>query len=67
MESVELVEVRRVQLEENVAKLRKDLQHWRTWDAEYEGLKEELMAVDDDADEQQLVSESRYAERMEVV
>ncbi|CAD0088029.1 unnamed protein product, partial [Aureobasidium vineae] len=29
-------------MEENVAKLRKSLQHWRTWDAEYEGLKEEL-------------------------
>jgi unconventional prefoldin RPB5 interactor 1 len=36
------LETRRLELEENVAKLRKSLQHWRTWDAEYEGLKEEL-------------------------
>lgn len=31
-------------LEENIAKLRKALQHWQTWEAEYEGLKEEILA-----------------------
>lgn len=29
-------------LEENIEKLRKSLQHWQTWEAEYEGLKEEI-------------------------
>ncbi|KAI5199625.1 hypothetical protein E4T39_06150 [Aureobasidium subglaciale] len=42
MADFDQLEIRRLQLEENVAKLRKSLQHWRTWDAEYEGLKEEL-------------------------
>ena len=32
----------RLRLEENVAKLRKSLQHWQTWELEYEGLKEEI-------------------------
>jgi unconventional prefoldin RPB5 interactor 1 len=32
-------------LEENIEKLRKSLQHWQTWEAEYEGLKEEILAV----------------------
>ncbi|KAH7155536.1 Prefoldin subunit-domain-containing protein [Dactylonectria estremocensis] len=31
-----------LQLEEQVKKLQKDLQHWQTWDAEYEALKEEV-------------------------
>ncbi|TIA58372.1 hypothetical protein D6C83_03617 [Aureobasidium pullulans] len=42
MADLEQLETRRLELEENVAKLRKTLQHWRTWDLEYEGLKEEL-------------------------
>lgn len=41
------LESRRLQLEENIAKLRKSLQHWRTWDAEYEGLKEEIAISDE--------------------
>lgn len=36
------LERHRLRLEEQVAKLRKSLQHWQTWDAEYEGLKEEI-------------------------
>ncbi|KAL1297842.1 hypothetical protein AAFC00_006369 [Neodothiora populina] len=43
MSSLDQLELQRLQLEETVAQLRKSLQHWRTWDAEYEGLKEELM------------------------
>ncbi|KAH6900374.1 Prefoldin subunit-domain-containing protein [Thelonectria olida] len=35
----------RLQLEEKVEKLQKDLQHWQTWDAEYETLKEEIDAL----------------------
>ncbi|TVY76030.1 hypothetical protein LSUE1_G008137 [Lachnellula suecica] len=30
-------------LEENIEKLRKSLRHWQTWEAEYEGLKEEIL------------------------
>lgn len=42
MADLDQLETRRLELETNVAKLRKSLQYWRTWDAEYEGLKEEL-------------------------
>ena len=53
MSTLDEMEAQRQQLEENVAKLRKSLQHWRTWDAEYEGLKEELqtdVSVESEAD-----------------
>ena len=36
------LERRRSELEKNVADLRKSLKHWQTWEAEYEGLKEEI-------------------------
>ena len=36
------LERHRLRLEENVAKLRKSLLHWQTWELEYEGLKEEI-------------------------
>lgn len=39
------LEKHRLQLEENVNQLKKALQHWQTWDAEYEALKEEVEAV----------------------
>ncbi|KAF7549297.1 hypothetical protein G7Z17_g6472 [Cylindrodendrum hubeiense] len=36
------LERHRLELEEQVKKLQKDLQYWQTWDAEYEALKEEI-------------------------
>ncbi|KAG5952574.1 hypothetical protein E4U53_000513 [Claviceps sorghi] len=39
------LEKHRLKLEENVKQLKKALQHWQTWDAEYEALKEEVEAV----------------------
>jgi len=56
---MDAVEEQRVQLEENVAKVRKALQHWRQWDAEYEGLKEALLAGPSNAGEKELVSLSK--------
>lgn len=32
----------RIQLEQNIAKLRASLDHWQTWEIEYEGMKEEI-------------------------
>ena len=55
MSSYDNLESQIQQLEENVAKLRKSLQHWRTWDAEYEGLAEELEASDYDQTEESCV------------
>ncbi|KAL7926829.1 Prefoldin subunit domain-containing protein [Trichoderma austrokoningii] len=39
------LEKHRLRLEDNVSQLQKALQHWQTWDAEYEGLREEVEAV----------------------
>lgn len=39
------IEQQRQKLEENVQKLRQSLRNWQTWEAEYEGLKEELVAT----------------------
>ena len=47
----------RLQLEENVKKLRKSLQHWQTWSAEYEGLKEEILGLGEEHTEAELVLE----------
>lgn len=43
------IEKNRLQLEDNVKQLRKALQHWQTWDAEYEALKEEVEKVPEDS------------------
>ncbi|ODA77531.1 hypothetical protein RJ55_07160 [Drechmeria coniospora] len=45
------LEARRLQLEETVNQLRKALQHWQVWDAEYEALKEEVAAASDGTNE----------------
>ncbi|KAI9794239.1 MAG: hypothetical protein M1816_006165 [Peltula sp. TS41687] len=38
----------RSQLEEKVAMIQKSLQVWQTWEAEYEGLKEEILTLSED-------------------
>ena len=37
------LEQQRLALEENLQKLRQTLKHWHVWEAEYEGLKEEIL------------------------
>lgn len=49
------VERSRLQLEESVAKLRKSLLYWQTWEAEYEGLKEEVLGLGEEHKEAELV------------
>ena len=43
------LERHRLMLSQNIAKLQASLQHWREWEIEYEGLKEEILALDDDS------------------
>lgn len=43
-------------LEENIESLRQSLRHWQTWEAEYEGLKEEILAADPPPSRTQLVT-----------
>ncbi|APA06812.1 hypothetical protein SS1G_04562 [Sclerotinia sclerotiorum 1980 UF-70] len=52
----------RQQLEDNIAKLRKSLQHWQTWDAEYDGLKEEILSADHTPNRDKLISIARNYE-----
>jgi unconventional prefoldin RPB5 interactor 1 len=39
------VELQRKELEQNISKLRRSLQHWQTWEIEYEGLREEIASL----------------------
>ena len=45
----------RLQLEDSVAKLRKSLQYWQTWEADYEGMKEEILGLEEVHTEAELV------------
>ncbi|EON68096.1 hypothetical protein W97_07244 [Coniosporium apollinis CBS 100218] len=49
------LERRRLQLEESVVKLQLALRQWQTWDAEYEGLKEEILGFAGEPTTQDLV------------
>lgn len=49
------LERHRLQLEQNVAKLRASLQHWQAWEIEYEGMKEEIQGLDSDNRQDELV------------
>ena len=55
MDSLLDLERRRVQLEKNVEDLRKSLRYWQLWEAEYEGLKEDISELGDKAKEKELV------------
>ena len=45
--TLEGIERRRAQLQENIEKLQRALNHWTTWEAEYQMFKEEIEGADD--------------------
>ncbi|GKZ25591.1 hypothetical protein AbraIFM66951_002979 [Aspergillus brasiliensis] len=47
--SLHELERQRLELEGNISKLQDSLYHWRTWEAEYDGFKDEINELDDDA------------------
>ncbi|CRL26848.1 Prefoldin [Penicillium camemberti] len=47
--NLDALEEQRLALEENILQLQKSLYHWRTWEAEYDGLREEISNLEDDA------------------
>ena len=49
-------------LEENISKLQASLRHWQTWEAEYEGLKEEILGAKQTPSREELVSLAREYE-----
>ena len=53
------LERHRMQLEENISKMQKSLRYWQTWEAEYEGLKEEISGLGDRHTHEQLVRRAR--------
>jgi len=53
--SLEDLERLRLLLEENISKLRKALQYWQKWEVEYEGLKEELAGLPENATRDDIV------------
>ena len=50
------IEYRRKQLEDTLAHLHRSLQQWQTWEAEYEGLKEEILGLGEDPPKKRLVT-----------
>lgn len=49
------LERHRLRLEENISKLRQSLKHWQIWEAEYEGLKEEISSLGENPTHSELV------------
>ncbi|KAL4973969.1 Prefoldin subunit-domain-containing protein [Aspergillus desertorum] len=47
--NIEGLERQRRELESNILQLQQSLYHWRTWEAEYEGLREGISDLDNDA------------------
>ena len=41
------LERHRLQLEQNISKLRASLRHWQQWELEYEGMKEDILVLPD--------------------
>lgn len=53
------LERQRLQLEGNVRTLQESLYHWRTWEAEYDALKEEIRSLDENASTQDFLQIGR--------
>lgn len=54
-DSIVGLERTRLRLDQDVHKLQVSLLHWQTWEAEYEGFKEEIQALGDDHIKAELV------------
>lgn len=48
-DNLDALEQRRLALEDNILQLQKSLYHWRTWEAEYDGLRDEIGDLSEDA------------------
>ncbi|KAL3473579.1 Prefoldin subunit-domain-containing protein [Aspergillus californicus] len=49
LDGLDGLERQRLELENNIFQLQQSLYHWRTWEAEYDGLKDEINELHDDA------------------
>ena len=55
------IEEQRVELEANIAKLRKSLRHWQTLEIDYESLREEFTGTPDDASVEECLAVAKEA------
>lgn len=53
------VERQRSELEASISKLRTSLQHWQTWEIEYEGLREEIASLPDGSNKTDVLAIAR--------
>lgn len=53
------LERQRLQLEENVSSLKKSLYHWRLWEAEYDGLREEIVELKEQSTKEDILQAGR--------
>ena len=60
--NLDALEQRRLALEDNITKLQKSLYHWRTSEAEYDGLREEIKELNDDATADDFLAVARQYE-----
>lgn len=54
--NLDALEEQRLALEDNILQLQKSLYHWRTWEAEYDGLREEISNLEDDASTEEFLA-----------
>ncbi|KIV77530.1 hypothetical protein PV11_09320 [Exophiala sideris] len=55
------IEQQRIELEANIAKLRKSLRHWQTLEIDYESLREEFTGISDDASIEECLAVAKEA------
>lgn len=60
--NLDALERRRLALEDNITELQKSLYHWRTSEAEYDGLREEIKELNDDANADDFLAVARQYE-----
>ncbi|KAJ5142811.1 uncharacterized protein N7515_001598 [Penicillium bovifimosum] len=54
--NLDALEEQRLALEDNILQLQKSLYHWRTWEAEYDGVREEISHLEDDASTDEFIA-----------
>ncbi|KAJ5788492.1 hypothetical protein N7457_003482 [Penicillium paradoxum] len=54
--NLDALEEQRLALEDNILQLQKSLYHWRTWEAEYDGIREEITHLEDDASTDEFIA-----------
>ncbi|EFQ99690.1 hypothetical protein MGYG_02703 [Nannizzia gypsea CBS 118893] len=65
-ESLMSLEQKRLELEKQITDLRTSIYHWKLWNAEYDGLKEEILSLPEDSSREHILEVGRTFEGSEV-